>query len=145
MEEVIKIYCDGACSGNPGPGGWGAVLLWRDIKHELSGFSPNTTNNKMELTAAIKGLEAIKANAEVPLQVYTDSQYVKEGITTWIHKWIKTGWKNGKVKNIDLWKELYELQLAKNAKWFWVLGHAGNVWNERADQLARNAILQNKL
>jgi len=137
MKE-IKIYCDGACSGNPGPGGWGAVLLWNEHTKKLSGGSANTTNNQMELRAAIEGLKAIKKVVKVA--IYTDSQYVKNGITTWIHSWKKNGWNKGKVKNIELWKELDDIASKHEVKWHWVKGHNGDKYNEMADELATSAI-----
>ncbi len=137
----LEIYTDGACSGNPGPGGWGAVLIWDGIEKKLSGYEEVTTNNRMELKAAIEGIKSIKR--EVPLKIYTDSQYVKNGITLWMPKWLRTDWKNGKIKNIDLWQELNSLVHRFSIEWHWVRGHAGDKYNEMADELARNAIYNN--
>jgi len=142
-ENSVTIYTDGACSGNPGPGGWGAVLNYQDSQKELFGSEPDTTNNRMELMAAIKALEALKRPLNVDL--YTDSKYVKDGITTWIHNWQKNGWKSASkkpVKNIDLWQQLVSLTGKHTVEWHWVKGHAGDEGNERADMLARNAIVQ---
>ena len=139
MAELFA-YTDGACSGNPGPGGWGALLVAREgdtvlKERELSGGEPDTTNNRMELTAAISALETLKRGTKVT--VVTDSVYVKDGITKWIHSWKKTGWKNGKVKNIDLWQRLDEATRRHDVTWEWIKGHAGHPENERADELAR--------
>ena len=138
----LTIYTDGACSGNPGPGGWGAVLLWNDQKKELSGGEVRTTNNRMEITGAIKALQALKGSREVVL--YTDSKYLRNGITTWIDNWKRNNWKRsgGKssVKNVDLWRELDRLNSLHKVKWMWVKGHSGDEWNDRADSLARKAI-----
>ncbi len=137
----LRIYTDGACSGNPGPGGWGAVLLWKKHTRELSGGDPLTTNNRMELTAAIKALEVVKRRENVTL--FTDSKYLMDGITLWIDGWKKLNWKrkgSGKVKNIDLWQELDRLNQYHHITWTWVKGHSGEKWNDRADELARNAI-----
>jgi len=137
----VTIHTDGACSGNPGPGGWGAILEFGDHKKELSGGEPHTTNNRMELMGAIAALEALKKPCAVDL--YTDSQYLRGGITSWIHGWKKNGWRTADkkpVKNIDLWQRL-ELALARHTvEWHWVKGHAGHDLNERADELARAAI-----
>ena len=145
MNEVIQgivIYTDGACSGNPGPGGWGAVLHWNGQIKEISGGDVRTTNNRMELTAAIKALQVLKGNREVNL--FTDSEYVRNGITNWIVNWKRNNWKRGKagesVKNVDLWRELDRLNSLHKVEWHWVKGHSGDEWNERADQLARDAI-----
>lgn len=137
-KDTIIIYCDGACSGNPGPGGWGAVLLWREHKKEISGFEGHTTNNRMELMAAIMALSEIKKPLKVEL--YTDSKYLRDGITTWIKSWQRTQWKQGKVKNCDLWQRLLEVSAGKDISWHWVKGHSGNYWNEVADKLATGAI-----
>lgn len=131
---MLKIYCDGACKGNPGPGGWGAVLLWKGLTKTLSGSEPDTTNNRMELRAVIEALKAV--TKPVPIEVYTDSMYVKQGITVWIASWLKTDWNKGKVKNQDLWSQLYELSQRLKIEWFWVKGHSGDKWNECVDQLA---------
>ncbi len=137
----VIIYTDGACSGNPGPGGWGAVLVCNGREKEIFGGEPDTTNNRMELMAAIKALEALKSKCEVDL--YTDSNYVRNGIMTWIHDWKKRGWKTADkkpVKNVDLWQELDEMAAKHQIKWHWVKGHNGDSMNERADELARRGI-----
>lgn len=136
MSKKVEIYTDGACSGNPGPGGWGAILRYGGIEKELSGGAVDTTNNRMELTAAIKALEALKKSCVVEL--YTDSTYVKDGITEWIKGWKKRGWK--KVKNRDLWEVLDSLNSKHQISWHWVKGHSGHPENERADELAVAAI-----
>lgn len=139
----VTIYTDGACSGNPGPGGWGAILLYGSLEKELSGGEENTTNNRMELMAAIKALEALKNTCAVDL--YTDSQYVREGITGWIHTWKMNGWKTANkkpVKNEELWKVLDTLTEKHRVKWHWVKGHSGHPLNDRADALARASIAQ---
>ncbi len=136
--ESVTIYCDGACSGNPGAGGWGAVLLWRDQKREISGGVEKTTNNRMELMAAIQSLNALKKPSYV--NIYTDSTYVKNGITTWIHDWKKNGWNRGKIKNVDLWVQLDEIVAKHRVAWHWVKGHSGCQYNDAADRLARDAI-----
>lgn len=140
-EQTVEIFTDGACSGNPGPGGWGAVLRFKGLEKELSGGARNTTNNRMELMAAIASLEALKRPAKV--QLTTDSTYVKNGISQWIKAWKARGWKtaDGKaVKNIDLWQRLEKAQQPHKVDWHWVRGHSGHPENERADQLAREAI-----
>ena len=143
-DEPIEIYTDGACSGNPGPGGWGALLIKGAHRKELNGGEAETTNNRMELTAAIEALNALKfAPSDVVL--YTDSNYVKGGITGWIENWKKNGWKTANkkpVKNADLWQALDEIEQQHNVSWRWVKGHAGNPGNERADELAREGILK---
>lgn len=141
MIKHLEIYTDGACSGNPGPGGWGVVLIWDGIEKKLSGYEEVTTNNRMELKAAIEGIKSIKR--EVPVKIYTDSQYVKNGITLWMPKWLRSDWKNGKIKNVDLWQELNALVHRFSIEWHWVRGHAGDKYNEMADELARNAIYNN--
>ncbi|UKL13047.1 ribonuclease HI [Dissulfurimicrobium hydrothermale] len=141
MNDVIFIFTDGACSGNPGPGGWGAVLKSGGHEKKLSGWSSHTTNNRMELLAAIRALEAIKRPSRIVMM--TDSQYLKQGITEWIHLWKKRDWKtaSGKpVKNSDLWKALDALCNVHDIHWEWVRGHNGHVENEIADGLATNAI-----
>lgn len=139
----VVVYTDGACKGNPGPGGWGALLIAGDREKELCGGEPATTNNRMELTAVIRALEALKSPCEVDL--HTDSQYVKNGIETWIHGWKRNGWKTADkkpVKNADLWKRLDQAMARHDVKWHWVRGHVGHELNERADQLARDAIAE---
>ena len=141
MKNKITIYTDGACSGNPGKGGWGAVLIYRDKQKHLSGSAILTTNNKMELTAAIEALKAVKKSNDIEL--YTDSQYVKNGISLWIINWKKNGWKNAnkkEVANKDLWIELDKYVTHHNITWFWVKGHSGNHYNEIADNLAVKAM-----
>ena len=138
----VEIYTDGACSGNPGPGGWGAILLFKDSRKELSGGERETTNNRMEIMAAIGALEALKRPCEVHL--HTDSMYLKDGVTKWIHGWKKNGWKTADkkpVKNVDLWLELDQLVGGHSIEWHWVKGHAGHAENERADQLANQGIV----
>lgn len=144
MATRVRIYTDGACSGNPGPGGWGAVLISGSHRKELSGGEAETTNNRMELTAAIEALRALNGTPQVDL--FTDSTYVKKGITEWIASWRRNGWRrrSGKrllaVKNEDLWRELDRLAEAHHVSFHWVEGHAGHSENERADALARAAI-----
>jgi len=141
MSEVVDIYSDGACSGNPGPGGWGVVMRYQGRERELFGFEAATTNNRMELTAVIEALRALKR--PLPVRLHTDSQYVQKGITQWIHAWKQRGWKTaGKepVKNVDLWQALDELAARHQVEWLWVRGHAGHPDNERADALARRGI-----
>ena len=137
----VEIFTDGACSGNPGPGGWGAILRYRGVEKELSGAEPETTNNRMELMAAIAALEALKEPVEVDL--YTDSEYLKRGITEWLPQWKARGWKTAAkkpVKNADLWQRLEAAMAPHRVHWHWVKGHAGHAENERADALAREAI-----
>jgi ribonuclease HI len=139
----IVIYTDGACSGNPGPGGWGALLSWKGQEKELFGGELESTNNRMELMAAIKALESLKRTGSIAL--YTDSTYVRDGITKWIHAWKRNGWRTAAkkpVKNEDLWKRLEAALVGHSVEWHWVKGHAGHPENERADQLARDGILQ---
>ena len=139
--STVNIWTDGACSGNPGPGGWGAILTYGETEKELSGAEAATTNNRMELMAAISALEALKRETKVTL--HTDSKYVMDGVTKWIHGWKKNGWKTADkkpVKNEDLWKRLDAANASHNVTWKWVKGHADNVNNNRADELARNAI-----
>lgn len=138
MEKELHIYCDGACSGNPGPGGWGAVLIWGDTIKEISGAADHTTNNQMELRAAIESIKSVKK--KVKIVIHTDSQYVKNGITVWIKSWLKNNWNKGKVKNIELWKELLEESSKHEIVWKWVKGHSGVDYNERADRLATEAV-----
>jgi len=140
-EDAIDIFTDGACSGNPGPGGWGAILRWRGHEKELSGGERATTNNRMELLAAIRSLQALKRPASV--RVHTDSQYVKNGITQWVRGWKARGWKTADKKpvaNVDLWQELEAAAQPHTVTWHWVRGHSGHPENERADALARGAI-----
>ena len=138
---TVSLYTDGACSGNPGPGGWGVLMLWNDHEKELCDGEVETTNNRMELMAAIRGLESLKRGVTVDL--YTDSTYVRDGITKWIHGWKKNGWKTAArkpVKNVDLWQRL-ELAVGDHTvNWHWVKGHAGHPENERADELARQGM-----
>ena len=138
---VVDIFTDGACSGNPGPGGWGALLRYGTVEKELSGGEEQTTNNRMELMAAIAALEALKRPAKV--RVHTDSQYVKNGITEWVANWKKRGWRTADkkpVKNSDLWQRLEKAEAPHQVEWLWVKGHSGHVENERVDLLARLAI-----
>ena len=142
MKE-ITIHTDGACSGNPGPGGWGAVLNCAGVVQEISGGEPHTTNNRMEMMVAIASLRTLKEPCAVA--IYTDSQYVKNGITQWIIGWQKNGWKNAQkqpVKNADLWQELLIETKRHTVSWHWVRGHDGDAGNERADTLARLAVVQ---
>ncbi len=139
--KAIHIYTDGACSGNPGPGGWGSVLIYGDHRRELSGGEPDTTNNRMEMTAVIRALQALKKPSEV--NVYTDSTYVMKGLTEWLPQWKRRNWRTAArqpVKNVELWQELEAALHAHQVKWHWVKGHSGVVENERADELARLAI-----
>ncbi|MBK9019973.1 MAG: ribonuclease HI [Sulfuritalea sp.] len=138
---MIDIYTDGACSGNPGPGGWGAILRHGDTEKELFGGEGLTTNNRMEMMAVIEALRALKQ--PVTARVHTDSQYVQKGISEWIHGWKRRGWKTAAkepVKNEDLWRELDRLAALHRIEWIWVKGHAGHVENERADVLARRGV-----
>jgi ribonuclease HI len=134
----VEIFTDGACSGNPGPGGWGAILRYRGQSRELSGGEADTTNNRMELLAAISALEALTRPCVIDL--YTDSNYLRGGITQWVHGWQRNGWKTADkkpVKNVDLWQRLIEARNRHDVTWHWVKGHAGHDENERADELAR--------
>lgn len=148
MAARIEIFTDGACSGNPGIGGWGALLRYKDIEKELSGGEQNTTNNRMELTAVIEALKALKTVCNITL--YTDSKYVMCGITEWLENWKKNSWKTANkksdVKNVDLWQQLDELIKKHEIRWVWVKGHNGHAENERVDTLARNEVakLKNK-
>ena len=138
---TVVIHTDGACSGNPGPGGWGAILKFGDVEKELKGGEAHTTNNRMELMAAISVLAALKKPCSVDL--YTDSQYVRQGITAWIHGWKRNGWRTADkkpVKNEDLWRRLDEAASRHTIDWRWVRGHAGHAMNERADELARQGM-----
>jgi ribonuclease HI len=137
----VEIFTDGACSPNPGPGGWGAILRYGTIENELSGYAPQTTNNRMELTAVVEALRALKRSCLVI--IHTDSRYLKDGITSWIHKWQRNGWKTSTgtpVKNKDLWLLLDDVSHRHTVQWNWVKGHVGHPENERCDQLARAAI-----
>lgn len=139
----VKIFTDGACSGNPGPGGWGAVLRYNGHEKELSGGEAETTNNRMELIAAITALETLRRPSRVHL--HTDSTYLRDGITKWIHAWKRRGWKTADkkpVKNVDLWQRLEAALHRHRVEWHWVRGHSGHPENERADALARKAILR---
>jgi len=141
MTDEVEIYADGACKGNPGPGGWGALLRVNGQEHELHGGEAATTNNRMELTAVIRALEALEGRPAVRL--YTDSQYVQKGITEWIHAWKRRGWRTTDkkpVKNVDLWMRLDEVAHAHRIEWHWVKGHAGHPENERADALANKGV-----
>ena len=140
----VMIYTDGACSGNPGPGGWGALLRFGSREKELSGSERKTTNNRMEITAAVMALKALKEPCQA--DIFTDSEYLKRGITEWIHNWKKLGWRRGKpgktvpLKNADLWQELDAVIAEHEVTWHWVRGHAGHQYNERVDKLAKDAI-----
>jgi ribonuclease HI len=137
VTDVVRVYTDGACKGNPGPGGWGALLRAGAHERELFGGEPATTNNRMELTAVIRALETLKRPSRV--EVYTDSEYVKNGITEWLPNWKRRGWKTADrkpVKNVDLWQALEAAAARHEVHWHWVRGHAGHVENERADALA---------
>lgn len=139
--DVVEIFTDGACSGNPGPGGWGAVMRYQGHERELNGFANPTTNNRMEMMAAIAALEALKRPSRV--QIHTDSQYLRDGITRFIHAWKARDWKTADkkpVKNIDLWQRLETSMKPHQVEWFWVRGHAGHPENERADALARAGV-----
>jgi ribonuclease HI len=140
-DNHVEIYTDGACSGNPGPGGWGAILRFKGVEKELSGGDPETTNNRMEMMAAISALEALKRPCVI--DIYTDSSYVRDGITKWIFGWQKRGWKTADkkpVKNVELWQRMLEALRPHKVEWHWVKGHAGHPENERCDELARMAV-----
>ena len=142
--KKIKIYSDGACSGNPGPGGWGALIIYNDQSKEIFGGMQSTTNNQMELKSIIEAIKTLENTYEI--EVYTDSMYVKDGITKWISNWKKNGWKTSSkkpVKNMELWKELDKLNSNYKINWQWVKGHSGNIGNEKADALARKGIPKN--
>ncbi len=139
--DTVEIYTDGACSGNPGPGGWGALLLYGGIEKEINGGAAATTNNRMELQAAIEALSALTRASRVRL--HTDSVYLRDGISQWIHTWKRNGWRTSQrkpVKNKDLWQTLEQALAAHEVEWHWVRGHAGHPENERADQLARDGM-----
>ena len=141
--KQVEVHTDGACLGNPGPGGWGALLRWRGIERELAGGEPDSTNNRMELMAAISALEALKEPCDATL--HTDSQYVRQGITEWMANWQRRGWKTAggdPVKNRDLWERLHAANAKHKVDWRWVKGHAGHELNERADALARKGMLE---
>jgi ribonuclease HI len=143
IAQHVVVHTDGACSGNPGPGGWGAILQWGDHQKELKGGEPHTTNNRMELTAAIMALESLKRPCAVDL--HTDSEYLRQGITGWINNWKRNGWKTSDrkpVKNVDLWQRLDAALSRHKVNWHWVRGHSGHDLNERADELARAAIAE---
>ncbi len=138
MTDSVELFTDGACLGNPGPGGWAALLRYKGTEKELAGGEPLTTNNRMEMLAVIEGLRALTRRSKV--EVFTDSQYVQKGITEWIHGWKKRGWRTADkqpVKNADLWQVLDAARGGHEVKWTWVRGHAGHAENERVDQLAR--------
>ena len=142
MSQVVEIFTDGACRGNPGPGGWGALLRFQGKEKELSGAEPETTNNRMEMTAVIVALESLK-HSRYSIDLTTDSRYVIDGITQWLTAWKKRGWKTAAkkpVKNVDLWKRLDELVSQHNIEWHWVKGHSGHAENELVDELANIAI-----
>lgn len=142
--EEVQIFTDGACKGNPGPGGWGAILRFQDNEKEINGYKPLTTNNIMELMAVIESLKAISKPFQI--EITTDSKYVKNGITAWIYNWKRNGWKTASkkpVKNKELWIELDNLIQKHNVSWKWVKGHSGHIENERADELANEAITNN--
>jgi ribonuclease HI len=146
VPKIVDIFTDGACSGNPGPGGWGALLRYDGVEKELSGGDPATTNNRMEMTAAIVALESLKR--PVKARIHTDSQYLRDGITRWIHDWKRRNWRTADkkpVKNVDLWQRLEAALGRHDVQWFWVRGHAGHAENERADALARQAIARLRL
>ncbi len=141
QEIMVEIFTDGGCRGNPGVGGWGALLRYGEVEKELWGGESNTTNNRMELSAVIHALEAVKRS--VPLRITTDSKYVKSGITEWIHNWKKNGWKTAArkpVKNVDLWQQLDSLVQMHQVEWAWVKGHSGHRENEIADELANRGM-----
>ena len=143
MSTEVHVYTDGACKGNPGVGGWGVLLKYGTRTRELSGGEPHTTNNRMELTAVIRALEAL--NRKCRIKLHTDSKYVQQGITAWIHDWKKRGWKTADkkpVKNVDLWHRLDALAGGHEIEWIWVRGHEGNVGNERADELANRGVAE---
>lgn len=141
QRKIVEIFTDGACTGNPGPGGWGAILQYEGREKEISGFEPHTTNNRMEMRAVLEALTLLKEPCIVRL--HTDSQYLKNGITTWIKAWKRNAWKTSTkspVKNKDLWTAIDEAAQRHEVQWFWIKGHAGHPQNERADELARVAI-----
>ena len=144
-QQRVEIFTDGACSGNPGPGGWGVVLRWNGVEKELSGGERETTNNRMEMMAAIKALESLKR--AVPVDLYTDSTYVRDGITKWLHGWKANGWKTAAkkpVKNQDLWQRLEAALQDHDIKWHWVKGHSDHRYNDIADELAGKGLKKGK-
>lgn len=143
--KEVEIFTDGACSGNPGPGGWGAILRYRGVEREIAGYSPGTTNNRMEMTAVLEALKVLKEPCQVT--IYTDSQYLRDGITKWIIKWKENGWKTANklpVKNRDLWEALDQAIQQHEVNWVWIKGHNAHPENERCDELARTAICNNR-
>ena len=143
LADTVEIFTDGACSGNPGPGGWGAILRFRGTEKELHGGEPATTNNRMEMMAAIQALEALRR--PVIARLHTDSQYLREGVTSWLPRWKRRGWRtadNKPVKNVDLWQRLEQALATHRVEWIWVRGHAGHPENERADKLARRGLAE---
>jgi ribonuclease HI len=143
-QDAVDIYTDGACSGNPGPGGWGVVMRWKGVEKELSGSEQHTTNNRMELMAVIVGMESLKRGVE-RVNIHTDSKYVMDGVTKWLAGWKRNGWKTSAkkaVKNQEIWERLDNALKGHSVEWFWVKGHSGHPENERCDELARLAIDQ---
>ena len=143
--RIVTAYTDGACSGNPGPGGWGVVLIYGDARRELSGGESPTTNNRMELMAAIAALETLKRPCTI--EIHTDSNYLRDGITKWVHGWRRNGWRTADkkpVKNVDLWQRLIAAAAVHEVTWHWLKGHAGHPENERADELARTWIAEQR-
>jgi ribonuclease HI len=141
QSQTVILYTDGACRGNPGPGGWGVLMQYKDHEKELCGGEAETTNNRMELMAAIQGLESLSRDCQV--EIYTDSKYVMQGITEWIDNWKKKGWKTAArkpVKNVDLWQRLDQARNRHQVSWHWVRGHSGHNGNERADELANRGV-----
>ncbi|MFZ2620592.1 MAG: ribonuclease HI [Alphaproteobacteria bacterium] len=134
--DKVDVYTDGGCSGNPGPGGWGAIVIWNGTEKELSGYAPNTTNNRMEMTAVLEALTFLKRHCHVT--VHTDSQYVQKGMTEWLKGWKAKGWRSstGAVANVDLWQALDKAAQQHTVTWTWIRGHSGHPYNERADKLA---------
>ncbi|HQO08863.1 MAG TPA: ribonuclease HI [Clostridiales bacterium] len=143
--KQVTLYTDGACSGNPGPGGWGSIVMYKDNLRKISGFKKDTTNNIMEMTAVLEGMKTLKEKCEV--KIYTDSKYVVDSITKWIENWQKNGWKTSSkkdVKNSELWKEILKLNSYHKTEWIWVKGHNGNEYNEECDRMAREEIEKNQ-
>jgi len=144
--DIITIYTDGGCTGNPGPGAWAALLIYRKKQKEITGFAPETTNNRMEMMAAVQALQCI-TNKKIPITLYTDSKYLMDGMNKWRHQWKKAGWKTANkqpVKNQDLWEELDTLADALDITWHWVKGHSGHPENEYVDGLVQKTIKHNK-